>query len=193
MALPGSVTQAGCTDAVYLQVLRDLNMLDKPAMFTPGDNDWVDCDRPSNGGFNSLERLDHERQVFFSTPFSMGRHKLKQEVQSTPLCLGVNGPTPCVENRRWTFHDVTYATLNVQGSCNNLCDTEPDPHEYQIRNAADIAWLEQTFDEAKQRHSVARDADLTGRSGLRRVRRDARPGARPEDARRDGRPARRLP
>ena len=54
--VPGSVTQAGCTDAVYLQVLRDLDTLDKPAMFTPGDNDWVDCDRPSNGGFNSLER-----------------------------------------------------------------------------------------------------------------------------------------
>ena len=27
----------------------------------PGDNDWTDCDRPSNGGFSSLERLDHER------------------------------------------------------------------------------------------------------------------------------------
>ena len=61
-------------------------------MFTPGDNDWTDCDRPSNGGFNSLERLDHERQVFFSTPFSLGQHRLRQEVQTTPLCLGVNGP-----------------------------------------------------------------------------------------------------
>ena len=26
-----------------------------PAMFTPGDNDWTDCDR--NAGTNSLERL----------------------------------------------------------------------------------------------------------------------------------------
>jgi hypothetical protein len=53
-------------------------------MLTPGDNDWTDCDRPSNGGFNSLERLDHERQVFFSTPFSLGAHPIRQEVQSTP-------------------------------------------------------------------------------------------------------------
>lgn len=30
-------------------------------MFTPSDNDWTDCDRPSNGGFNSRERLDRER------------------------------------------------------------------------------------------------------------------------------------
>ena len=42
-----------------------------------------------------------------------------------------------------------YATLNVQGSCNNLCDTAPDPAEYAARNAADIAWLQQTFAEAK--------------------------------------------
>jgi hypothetical protein len=85
---------------MYVQALNYLNSLKKPAMFTPGDNDWVDCDRPANGGFSSLERLDHERALYFSTPFSMGREKLQQFVQSTPLCLGVNGPTACVENRR---------------------------------------------------------------------------------------------
>ena len=37
--------------------------------FTPGDNDWTDCDRPSNGPFSSFERLDHAREVFFSTLF----------------------------------------------------------------------------------------------------------------------------
>jgi hypothetical protein len=76
-------------------------------------------------------------------------------VQSTPNCLGVNGPTPCVENRRWTVKKVTYTTVNIQGSCNNLCDTAPDPAEYAVRNAADIAWMRQTFDEAKARHSSA--------------------------------------
>ena len=152
---PGSTTPTTCSDALYLQGQRYLNALDRPAIFTPGDNDWTDCDRPSNGGFNSLERLDHERQLFFSTPFSLGKHPLKQEVQTTPSCLGVNGPTACVENRRWTVKDVTYATLNVQGSCNNLCDTAPNPAEYAARNTADIAWLQQTFDEAKANDSAA--------------------------------------
>ena len=41
---------------------------------------------------------------------------MQQEVQSTPLCLGVHGDTPCVENRRWSVKGVTYATVNVQGS-----------------------------------------------------------------------------
>jgi hypothetical protein len=152
---PGSVTPTICSDALYVQGLRYLNSLDGAAMFTPGDNDWTDCDRPSNGGFNSLERLDHERQVFFSTPRSLGRDPIKQEVQTTPSCLGVSGPVQCVENRRWTVKDVMFATLNVQGSCNNLCDTAPDPAEYAARNAADIAWLQQTFAEAKAQGSAA--------------------------------------
>ncbi len=69
---PGSVTPTICSDALYIQALGFFNALRAPAMLTPGDNDWMDCDRPSNGGFNSLERLDHERGVFFSTRFSLG-------------------------------------------------------------------------------------------------------------------------
>jgi len=101
------------------------------------------CNRssPSNGGFNSLERLDHERALFFSTPFSLGQRKMRLEVQdaSATPCKGfVSGTAagttaykdvPCVENRRWSHRGVTYVTLNIQGSCNNLCDTAPDPVE----------------------------------------------------------------
>src|SRR6185295_876634 len=95
-------------------------------------------------------RLDHERQVFFSTPFSLGRHQLRQEVQTAALCLNAQGAfVACVENRRWTLKGVTYATLNMQGSCNNLCDTNPDPDEYAARNAANIAWMQETFQVAQ--------------------------------------------
>jgi hypothetical protein len=165
-SIPGSVTPTTCADALYTQALGYFNSLQQPAMFATGDNDWTDCDRPSNGGFDSLERLQHERQVFFSTDQSLGQKTMAQEVQSSPLCVGTNDPnpthaatfpTPCSENRRWTFHKVTYATLNVQGSCNNLCDTlsATDPAEYNARNAADIAWLQQTFDEANALNSAA--------------------------------------
>jgi hypothetical protein len=75
--------------------------------------------------------------------------------QSEPLCLGLNGFVPCVENRRWTLGDVTYTTLNVQGSCNNLCDVAPDAAEYEARNEANIAWLRETFAEARKRRSAA--------------------------------------
>ena len=116
-----------CDAALYARSLGYFNSLEAPAMFTPGDNDWTDCDRPSNGGFPSLGRLDLEREVFFSTPYSLGQIQLPQDVQMEPLCLGLGGFVPCVENRRWSLRGVTYATLNIQGSCNNLCDTDPDP------------------------------------------------------------------
>jgi hypothetical protein len=132
-----------CTDDVYASFAASMNTLRAPAAFTPGDNDWTDCDR--NPGVNSLERLNFERTTFFSTPFTFGQHKLHQEVQAAPY----------VENRRWTLGGVTYATLNVQGSCNNRCDVSPDDAEWAARNAADIDWLHQTFAEANARHSAA--------------------------------------
>jgi len=153
---PGSVTPTICSDALFVQALGFFDGLKAPAMLTPGDNDWTDCDRPSNGGFSSRERLDHERQVFFSTPFSLGQHKLQQEVQTAKLCLDANSqPTACVENRRWTYGGVTYLTLNVQGSCNNRCDTAPDDVEWAARNIANIAWLQESFRVAAARQSAA--------------------------------------
>jgi hypothetical protein len=148
-----------CDDALYTRALGWFHSFQSAAMFTPGDNDWTDCDRASNGGFNSLERLEHERKVIFGSPFSLGRRPVRQEVQTQPLCLGLDGTAevnvPCVENRRWSVNGVIYATLNIQGSCNNLCDTNPDPAEEASRNAADIAWLDQTFAVAKSHNAPA--------------------------------------
>jgi hypothetical protein len=132
-----------CPDSLYTDAKAMFGTLDAPAIFTPGDNDWTDCDR--NPGTSSSERLAFERKVLFATPFSLGRHPLRQDVQADPY----------VENRRWSVGHVTYATLNVQGSCNNLCDVAPDPAEFAARNAADIAWLHAAFAEARQRGSAA--------------------------------------
>jgi hypothetical protein len=143
-SIANSVTPTTCSDALYNQSIGYLNALKAPAAFTPGDNDWTDCDRPSNGAFNSEERLKRERALFFGTPYTLGKRRLKQEVQAV-----------YVENRRWNVGRITYVTLNVQGSCNNLCDTTPDPAEYAARNKANITWLRETFAQAKSRKSVA--------------------------------------
>jgi hypothetical protein len=181
-ATPGSVTPTTCATAtppaldIYTQGLGYFNSFAKPAMFTPGDNDWTDCDRVSNGSFDATERLQHERDVLFSGPYaakSFGKKQLGQEVQTAPLCVGwdygsnseVSG-VPCVENRRWLFHEVVYATVDIQGTCNDLCksgsatdpsvgDANGDPAEYQAREAADEQWLQQTFDEANATNAAA--------------------------------------
>ena len=106
-------------------------------MFTPGDNDWTDCDRPNNGKFNSLERLTHERQVFFirhsrsGSTASVSNCSPTRCVSAWPTRTLAKVRVGCVENRRWTVGGVTYATLNIQGSCNNLCGDGADAEEYK--------------------------------------------------------------
>jgi hypothetical protein len=167
-----------CADGtIYTRAAQYFGSLHAPAIFTPGDNDWTDCDRKSLGadGRNSLQELSNERALFFGTSHTLGQTQFLQEVQATPLCKGFgsangnSGPSsdvtmtqtatytsvPCVENRRWIVGKVVYATLNIQGSCNNLCDDYPDSTEYAARNAADIAWMQGTFQTAKDQDCVA--------------------------------------
>ena len=169
----GSGSPNCATGGIYTRAATYFGSLTAPAIFTPGDNDWTDCDRKSLGvdGRNSLQELDGERAAFFNTPYTLGQNQFLQEVQSTPLCKGYvsgNGNTDvtksqtgqykdvaCVENRRWIVGNVVYATLNVQGSCNNLCDDYPDSVEYAARNTANIAWMKGTFQTAKDQSSVA--------------------------------------
>jgi hypothetical protein len=167
-----------CADgSIYTRAVTYFSSLRAPASFTTGDNDWTDCDRKSLGadGRNSLQMLDYERALFFSTPHTLGQTQFLQEVQATPLCKGFgsangnSGPNsdvskpqtatytnvPCVENRRWIVGTVMYAQINIQGSCNNLCDDYPDPVEYAARNAAGIQWMKDTFATAVAQNCVA--------------------------------------
>ena len=163
-----------CADnSIYTRAAGYFGSLRAPAIFTTGDNDWTDCDRKALGadGRNSLQELTNERAFFFSTPYTLGQTQFLQEVQATPLCKGFGSgnantdvtktqtatytDAPCVENRRWIVGTVMYATLNIQGSCNNLCDDYPDATEYAARNAADIQWMKDTFATAVAQNCVA--------------------------------------
>src|SRR5690606_8271959 len=86
---------------------------------------------------------------------SMGRRRLRQEVQQGAHCLGAAGAVPCVENRRWMVGRVAYVTLNVQGSCNNLCDEKPDAAEHAARDAANRRWLRESFAAAREARAMA--------------------------------------
>jgi hypothetical protein len=173
----GSGSPNCATGNIYTNAAAYFGSLHAPAIFTPGDNDWTDCDRKSLGvdGRNSLQELDNERSSFFNTPHTLGQTQFLQEVQAMPKCKGFGsanantGPNsdvtktqtatytdvPCVENRRWIVGTVMYATINIQGSCNNLCDDYPDSVEYAARNAADIQWMKDTFTTAAAQDCVA--------------------------------------
>jgi len=143
----GDIKSGGsrCDNPVYTQFENYLNSLRAPAFYTPGDNEWTDCDRPTNGPYLSSERLAYIRANLFDTPSSHGRKQMRVEVQAAPY----------IENRRWSKGRVTYATLHVVGSDNNRSgDVAPDPVEWAARNDATNRWLQETFAEAKRHHAA---------------------------------------
>ena len=111
-AVPGSVTPTTCQTAteptIYSQGLGYFNALKKPAIFTPGDNDWTDCDRTTNGGLNDIFQLQYERKLFFSTegPRPAPAEDGGSDRQDVPRHHDPTGATTfktaCSENRRWT-------------------------------------------------------------------------------------------
>ena len=61
----GDIKSGGsrCDDAVYATAKGYFESLRAPALYTPGDNEWTDCDRPSNGAYSSRERLQYIRST----------------------------------------------------------------------------------------------------------------------------------
>jgi hypothetical protein len=135
---------ARCDNPVYRKFEAFLNSLRAPAMYTPGDNEWTDCDRPTAGAYDSEARLQYIRANLFDRPTSHGQRRMRLEVQDSPY----------VENRRWRIGDVVYATLHVVGSDNNLDDTAPDPVEWAARDEATNEWLRETFAQARRRRAA---------------------------------------
>ncbi len=144
-----------CTDALYTQSRDWFNSLDRPLVVVPGDNDWTDCwgrYGPGTGGFDPLERLDHERQVFYPTNQTLGRHTMTVQQESSEP-----GYEQYRENVRWVAGSVMYLGLNVQGSNDNLphagVDGETRPPseiarmaaEHQQREQANIHWLDESY------------------------------------------------
>jgi len=144
----GSPGYGSCLDETYFRRRDEFDRSRHPFIYTPGDNEWTDCHQA--GIPDSVERLAKLREVFFQGERSLGQLTL-------PLTRQSSDPRYAKyrENARWTYGGVLFATLNVPGSNNNLGRTAEMDAEYAERNAADIAWLRQTFGLAKESGSRA--------------------------------------
>ncbi len=142
-----------CSDEIFQKVLDQFATFAQPLLYTPGDNEWTDCHRRNNGAMDPLERLARLRAMFFADPTaSLGRTKLTVESQSRSMA---DRFAKFVENQRWAHNGVMFATVHVVGSNNNF---EPRPgaaEEYLGRNAANIAWIDDTFARARAAGSKA--------------------------------------
>ncbi len=133
-----------CTDELYERRKSEFGRSAHPFILVPGDNEWTDCRRPSNGGMDPLERLSRMRQVFFAEDASLGRRRIALASQRACLEPPVQdcGCSPHPENRRWAHAGVSFVTLNIQGSEDNWGHDRASDEEARCRREANRRWLE---------------------------------------------------
>jgi len=116
-----------------------------PVYYTPGDNEWTDCDRQYTGDtgvrFSEIDRLDTLRKRFFAgAPTHSGSMKYAtQKVQP--------------ENASWVYGDVRFFTLHVPSTGNARTQIMGDPKLHakqaaELRDAANLYWVKAQFQAA---------------------------------------------
>jgi hypothetical protein len=152
-----------CDTSYFQTIFGYFAMFDDPLIYTPGDNEWTDCHRASNGAYDPLERLAVLRSMFFPIPgLALGGGRKLTMSQSM-----LGGFETYVENQLWFESSVAFATVHAVGSNNNLAawfgDDVTGTHmddparrtaEVAARNAANVDWLEQTFALARSRNAA---------------------------------------
>ena len=154
----GDIKSGGsvCSDEVYADILGVFQTSVHPLVYVPGDNEWTDCHRRNNGGYDPLERLAKLRELFFAGDTSLGQRVMPLERQSANPANPVYAPYP--ENVRWEAGGALFVALNLPGSDNNYHGTTRGAgpvEEFQQRSAANSAWLTQSF-------ALARAKQLAG-------------------------------
>ncbi|MFM7085159.1 MAG: hypothetical protein ACKOW3_09205, partial [Hyphomicrobium sp.] len=140
-----------CSDEEFVRQRAHFDLFTEAVIYTPGDNDWTDCHRSSNGSYDPLERLEYLRKNFFFPDHSLGQKPLALKSQAD---LMPEFKT-YVENQLWMMGSVLFVTLHIVGSNNNFEARDPEAvSEYFDREKANIAWIKDAF-----RFAVAQKAE----------------------------------
>ena len=139
-----------CTEDYFQKIYNYFEQFEKPLIYTPGDNEWTDCNKPAAGSYDPEERLSVIRKLFFNTKTSFGKEKITMVLQSQTSSVY----SKFVENRRWSFNGVTFGTIHMVGT-NNFFIPESKNYnqEFFERDNANVAWLTEIFDRAKLENS----------------------------------------
>jgi len=131
---------ARCDDAVFEDRRSLFDALRVPVVYLPGDNDWTDCHRKSNGAYRPEERLETLRRLFFDGQRPLGGVALTTESQQR-----------YPENRRWTRDGIMFVTVHLVGSYDN----HDAGREYLRRSAAGRQWLSESAEVATETQARA--------------------------------------
>jgi len=134
-----------CTDAVLEQVFAQFQTVRSPLIYLFGDNEWSDCGKVQTNAFVPEERLQKLRALFTAGDYALGQGRLRLTRQSEAPAFAAFR-----ENVRWAMEGVLFAGLNVPGDDNHYGTSEFGPRE-----AANLAWIQQTFALAKQDNARA--------------------------------------
>ncbi|WP_265941803.1 hypothetical protein [Dechloromonas sp. A34] len=133
---------ARCDDSLFEDRHRLFDNSRVPFIFVPGDNEWSDCARLSNGAYDPLERLGKLRRLFWPDGFSLGMRKLPLQRQ----------PGSYVEHARFRLGPVLFVTLNLPGGNNNFGMVGEASAEFLARNPVVQDWLADSFALARRNH-----------------------------------------
>lgn len=137
-----------CSDE-HNQIIKSyFSSFKTPLVYSPGDNEWTDCHRILAGAYDPLERLEALRTVFFSTNQSLGKNPIRLQRQADLD----SRYSKYVENAYWIKNNFLFVSIHIPGSNNNNEGTESAIKEYQDRNQANLAWIDQAFNLATQRN-----------------------------------------
>ena len=131
-----------CSDENLLAQLAYLNTFAAPVLYSIGDNEWTDCHRKKAGAFDPLERLTFLRSNFFADP--------AKSLGATKIDVTSDAAAGYPEDARVMLHDVMFVTAHVPGSNNNFEVRDIKAvEEFMARDAANVAWLKDSFAAAK--------------------------------------------
>jgi len=137
-----------CVDENYKAIYDSFQTIRHAFILTPGDNDWTDCWPLKAKAVDPLELLAKIRTMFFPAGKSLGQKPIAVKNQSADPNF-----SKFRENLRWTMGGVTFVTLHIVGSNDNFGRTPETSAEHVERKAANLAWIKQTFAEARASNS----------------------------------------
>ncbi|MCZ6657503.1 MAG: hypothetical protein O7C67_09420 [Gammaproteobacteria bacterium] len=173
-----------CSDAEHERIRDFFQEYDHPVIYTPGDNEWIDCLIPDAvpraqrivsgtptdqdiAVLNDARSLDgaYERRVWVDGQQSLTAIRriffgTRQSLGQKPIALtrqaDVSGFNEMVENALWEYGDVQFGTVHVPGSGNNFfINSREHAIEAIARNRANVEWIKQIFAEARSNDSKA--------------------------------------
>ncbi|PKG82255.1 hypothetical protein CXF85_14955 [Colwellia sp. 75C3] len=113
-------------------------------IYTPGDNDWTDCDRMFLlYSFDELERLNFLTKLMFHTPPLLTKNLPSIKTQPEQI-----------ENKLWINDRLAVSTLHIVGTSNGRANIGKSKHENAIkrvdeRDENNLAWLKTIEDKSK--------------------------------------------